>query len=69
MNTMLENKTEFEIILKNGKSIVMHCENYTVTTNAFVGITSFNFSRDSDIRLPYINGAEIAAIVEKLAKE
>ena len=37
MNMMLENKTEVEIILKNGKSIVMHCENYTVTTNAFGG--------------------------------
>lgn len=66
---MNENKTEVEIILKNGKSIVMHCENYTVTTDAFGGITGFKFSRDSDIRIPYINGAEIAAIVEKLTKE
>lgn len=63
------NQTEAEIILKNGKSIVMHCENYTVTTGAFVGITSFKFSSDSDIRIPYIDCAEIAAIVEKLAKE
>ena len=62
------NRTEVEIILKNGKSIVMHCENYTVTTDAFGGITGFKFSRDSDIRIPYINGAEIAAIVEKLGE-
>lgn len=66
---MIENKTEVEIILKNGRTITMHCENYTVTTNAFGGITSFKFSRDSDIRIPYINSAEIVAIVEKLTKE
>lgn len=66
---MIENKTEVEIILKNGRTITMHCENYTVTKNAFGGITSFKFSRDSDIRIPYINVEEIAAIVEKLPKE
>ena len=65
---MLENKTEVEIILKNGKSIVIHCKDYTVTAGAFAGITSFKFSRDSDIRIPYIDCAEIVAIVEKIGE-
>ena len=36
---MIENKTEVEIILKNGRTITMHCENYTATTNVVIYLT------------------------------
>lgn len=62
-------KTEVEIILKNGKSIMMHCESCTVLTNAFGCITSIKYSSDCDTWILYIDGAEIAAVVQRGAKE
>lgn len=70
MNMMHENKTEVEIILKNGKSITMHCEKFECTSNDTLGcITKLEYSLNSDLRILYIDTNEIVAIIQKLAKE
>lgn len=67
---MIENKTEVEIILKNGRLIVMHCEKFEVTSNNVLGcITKLEYSLNSDLHILYIDTNEIVAIIQKLPKE
>lgn len=41
---MIENKAEVEIILTNGRSIVMNCEKCEIVTDIFGGISGIKFS-------------------------
>lgn len=62
-------KTEVEIILKNGKSVIMHCDKCEVVTDAFGRMSRIKYSSDSDTWILFIDGTEVAAVVQKLTKE
>lgn len=65
---MIENKTEVEIILNNGRSIVMNCKKCEIVTDVFGGISGIKYSGDCDTQILYINGSEIAAVVQRAMK-
>lgn len=67
---MNENKSEVEIILSSGKSftITMYCDCFSVVTDASGGLKSIKYSSNSDTKIVYIDGTQVAAIVQRAAK-
>ena len=58
---------EIHIILKNGRTVVVHCKEYTVEWSKVNGtLISYAFKGIEDTKPLYLNPAEVAAITEKL---
>lgn len=58
-------KAEVEIILKNGKPIIMHCDKCEVVTDAFGRMSRIKYSGDSDTWILFLDGGEVAAVVQR----